>query len=89
MDTLASLLSLHGRTALVTGGSRGLGLEIAEGLAEAGARVWITARREAWLGPALDHLRAAGYEAEARVCDVAGRGRDRFRARVLSPSNGW
>jgi gluconate 5-dehydrogenase len=70
MATLTSLLSLSGRTALVTGGSRGLGLEIAEGLAEAGARVWITARREAWLGPALDSLRVAGYDAHAATCDV-------------------
>jgi gluconate 5-dehydrogenase len=70
MPTLASLLSLSGRTALVTGGSRGLGLEIAEGLAEAGARVWITARREAWLTPARDALRAAGHDVHAAPCDV-------------------
>jgi gluconate 5-dehydrogenase len=71
MATVSELLSLKGRTALVTGGSRGLGLELAEGLAEAGARVWITARREAWLGPALEHLRGAGHEAHAAPCDVA------------------
>jgi gluconate 5-dehydrogenase len=70
MPSLAALLSLSGRTALVTGGSRGLGLEMAEGLAEAGARVWITARREAWLTPALDALRAAGHDAHAAPCDV-------------------
>lgn len=71
MPALQSLLSLAGRTALVTGGSRGLGLEVAEGLAEAGARVWITARREAWLGPALQQLRDAGHQADAVPCDVA------------------
>ena len=70
MPTLASIFSLSGRTALVTGGSRGLGLEIAEGLCEAGARVWITARRDAWLQPALEGLRAAGHEAYAAPCDV-------------------
>jgi gluconate 5-dehydrogenase len=70
MATLSELLSLKGRTALVTGGSRGIGLELAEGLAEAGARVWVTARREAWLGPALEHLRGAGHDAHAATCDV-------------------
>lgn len=70
MSTLQQLFSLSGRTALVTGGSRGLGLEMAEGLAEAGARVWITARREQWLGPALQRLRDAGHDAGAVACDV-------------------
>ena len=70
MPTLSSLFSLSGRTALVTGGSRGLGLEIAEGLAEAGARVWITARRDAWLTSALATLKEAGHDAHAVQCDV-------------------
>jgi len=47
----------RGRMALVTGGSRWLGLEMAEALGEAGARVAITARREQWLQPAAAHLR--------------------------------
>jgi gluconate 5-dehydrogenase len=67
---LPALFSLSGRTALVTGGSRGLGLEIAEGLAEAGAHVWITARRAQWLDPALEHLRQAGARADAVTCDI-------------------
>lgn len=61
---------LSGRFAIVTGGSRGLGLEIARGLGEAGARVLITARREQWLTPALEALRAEGIVCEAAVCDV-------------------
>ena len=40
------LLSLRGRNALVTGGSRGLGLQMAEALGEMGARVAITARKK-------------------------------------------
>lgn len=57
--------------AIVTGGSRGLGLEIAEGLAEAGASLMLCARREQWLTPALDELRGRGFRVEGRVCDVS------------------
>ncbi|GAB1433897.1 hypothetical protein MASR2M32_01040 [Sphaerotilus sulfidivorans] len=39
------LFDLTGRIALVTGGSRGLGLQIAEALGDAGARLMLTARK--------------------------------------------
>ncbi len=71
MPTLPSLFDLAGRVAIVTGGSRGLGLEIAEGLAEAGARLMICARRDEWLTPALAELRARGYTVEGLPCDVS------------------
>jgi len=70
MPHVRELFDLRGKVALVTGGSRGLGLEIAEGLGEAGATVVITARREQWLGPAEEGLRGAGLAVEAAVCDV-------------------
>jgi gluconate 5-dehydrogenase len=54
----------------VTGGSRGLGLEIAHGLGEAGAGVLICARRETWLEPAVRDLHSKGVRALGRVCDV-------------------
>jgi NAD(P)-dependent dehydrogenase (short-subunit alcohol dehydrogenase family) len=71
MRSIRDLFDLTGRVAIVTGGSRGLGLEMAEGLGEAGAALMLCARREQWLTPALDELRARGFRAEGRVCDVA------------------
>jgi gluconate 5-dehydrogenase len=65
------LFDLSGKVALVTGGSRGLGLEIATGLAEAGAQLAITARREAWLRTADESLRTIGLPPLAISCDVS------------------
>jgi NAD(P)-dependent dehydrogenase (short-subunit alcohol dehydrogenase family) len=64
------MFQLTGKSALVTGGSRGLGLEIARGLGEAGAQVYITARRDQWLQAALETLRAEGITCAASTCDV-------------------
>lgn len=60
-----------GEVVLVTGGSRGLGLEIAEGFGRAGASVVITARREQWLNEAEQQLRSQGISVLALTCDVA------------------
>ena len=68
---LNQLFDLTGKVALVTGGSRGLGLEIAEGLAEAGASLMILARRDQWLGPAVEGLRRRGFQCEGSICDVS------------------
>ncbi len=56
------LFDLSGRTAIVTGGSRGLGLQIAEGLGEAGARILLSSRKAADLEEAAAHLKAKGIE---------------------------
>lgn len=71
MKPLKELYDLTGAVALVTGGSRGLGQEIAEGLGEAGASLMILARREQWLNTALEELRALGLRVEGMLCDVA------------------
>lgn len=78
------LFRLDGRVAVVTGGSRGLGLEIAHGLGDAGARVVVTARRNEWLEPAEAELRASGIEASAFACDVADEGAVRRLAATVA-----
>src|SRR5579875_3297266 len=60
-----------GEVVLVTGGSRGLGLEIAQGFGAAGATVMITARREQWLNQAEKTLKEQGVTVHAMLCDVA------------------
>src|SRR5207237_8504593 len=65
-------LGIHGRSAIVTGGARGIGREIAKKLLEAGARVTICARTEATLEQAHDELVAkTGGEVLAVVADMA------------------
>lgn len=65
------LFDLTGKVALITGGSRGLGLQMAEALGEMGARVAITARKVAELEEAAAHLRAQGVEVDVFVNDLA------------------
>ena len=69
--TINELFDLSGRTAIVTGGSRGLGREMAEGLAEAGASLMLCARREEWLAPTVAELRGRGFAVEGMACDVS------------------
>ncbi len=71
MASIQDLFKLSGRTAIVTGGSRGLGEEMAEGLAEAGASLMLCARREEWLTPTVERFRGLGYRVEGVVADVA------------------
>jgi NAD(P)-dependent dehydrogenase (short-subunit alcohol dehydrogenase family) len=60
-----------GEVALITGGSRGLGLEIAQAFGAARATVVITARREQWLKEAEQILKEQGVNVHVLTCDVA------------------
>ena len=64
------LFDLTGKVALVTGGSRGLGLQMAEALGEAGAKVAITARKQPELDEAAARLGRLGIEAATFACDL-------------------
>src|SRR3954453_22146562 len=68
--SINELFRLDGRIAIVTGGSRGLGQEMAEGLAEAGAALMLCARREEWLTPTVNQMRGNGFAVEGMFCDV-------------------
>src|ERR671910_65310 len=67
------LLDLGDRVALVTGGSRGLGLQIAEALGEMGAKLVLTARKKDELDQAVTHLAKQKIPAQAFVCDLGDR----------------
>jgi NAD(P)-dependent dehydrogenase (short-subunit alcohol dehydrogenase family) len=71
--SVKQLLDLSGKTALVTGGSRGLGLQIAEALGEMGARIVITARKKDELDEATERLGRMGITAVPYVCDLGKR----------------
>jgi len=69
--SVKKLLDLGGKIALVTGGSRGLGLQIAEALGEMGAKLALTARKADELDEARAHLAAQSIEALGLPCDLS------------------
>src|SRR5579872_5661864 len=71
MKNIHDLFSLEGRFAIVTGASRGLGKEAAEGLAEAGAKVVLAARRAQWLDPTVREFERHGFDVLGHICDIA------------------
>ena len=62
---------LEGKVAVVTGGSRGIGLAIAQKLAELGSEVVITARKRDELQKAAESIRKRGGKCEGVACDVS------------------
>ena len=75
--TILDRFSQKGRVALVTGGGRGLGFEIAKALAEAEAQVVVTGRTAATLDEAVEKLAASGGSASAAAFDIADRAAQR------------
>ncbi len=69
--TVQQLFNLSGKTALVTGGSRGLGLQMAHALGEAGARIMLSSRKASDLEEATAELQAAGIDARWVAADCA------------------
>jgi NAD(P)-dependent dehydrogenase (short-subunit alcohol dehydrogenase family) len=69
--SIQTLFDLTGRTALVTGGSRGLGLQIAESLGEAGAKILLTSRKAADLEESAAHLQAKGIDTRWIAADAS------------------
>jgi gluconate 5-dehydrogenase len=69
--TVQQLFDLKGKTALITGGSRGLGLQMAQALGEAGARVMLSARKADELESAVAELQTAGIDARWIAADAA------------------
>jgi short-subunit dehydrogenase len=76
--------SFRGRTVIITGGSRGLGLALARRLADEGARLWLVARSSQGLLEAADELRARGVFVETVAADLRHEDQiDRVVERVL------
>jgi gluconate 5-dehydrogenase len=69
--TVQQLFDLSGKTALVTGGSRGLGLQMARALGEAGARLMISSRKASDLEQTVATLQAEGLDVQWLAADCA------------------
>src|SRR5258708_37520113 len=67
---IKKLLDLSGRVAIVTGGSVGLGRQMAEGLAEMGANLVLCARKKERCEQAAEEMRLLGVKTLALGCDV-------------------
>jgi len=82
------MFSLDGRRALITGSARGLGLRIAEAVAEAGAKVIINDLDSIRATAAISALREKGYQAEVSLFNVTDRDAVRRSVKELEQNSG-
>ena len=68
--SVMQLFDLTGKVALITGGTKGLGLQMAEALGEQGAKIFINARNPAEVEAVVAQLNARGIEAGGIACDL-------------------
>ncbi|WP_280155094.1 SDR family oxidoreductase [Piscinibacter sp. XHJ-5] len=66
-----ALFDLSGRTALITGSTRGIGFALAQGLSAAGARVIVNSRQQAAVDQAVAKLKEQGFDVRGAAFDVA------------------
>jgi NAD(P)-dependent dehydrogenase (short-subunit alcohol dehydrogenase family) len=71
MAKALSLFDLTGRVALVTGGSRGLGLQLARALGESGAKLVLVSRKDTELKAARDQLDSEGFDVRSVTADIS------------------
>jgi len=74
MGSIKKAFDLTGKTALITGGSRGLGLQIAEALGEQGATLLLSSRKAPDLEQAQKHLASLGIKSDWIAADNKHKG---------------
>ncbi|MDX9687087.1 SDR family oxidoreductase [Halopseudomonas formosensis] len=69
--SVMQLFDLTGKVALITGGTKGLGLQMAQALGEQGARIFMNARKADEVQQVVAELKARGIEADGIACDLS------------------